>query len=958
LTVSSPSTRALMLLSAMTSARVRSCYLDSAVLYREANRSLRQPLVQLLFEGERQALALPSERGIAAAVATFFRVFQGDRRDYRPMLRLGHPPADANSFVLSVWIAEDGRRARELDRVPLEEADPEHASREVDTRSASPPQQVSSAVTQLASFVPLRTVLTVWSTARRLRVLQDLGVLLRRVPELSTPLNSSGRTAASVPLSRLHDLLVHVRPVLTLLGASLLLPRALHRVRRPRAVLSLSVAAGYEGTLSLEAQPEETRPSSSSSGWKGHGFLATWEVCADYDWRVAIGAMDGDEDGDELLLSPAEFEQLCADAHGLAVIRGRYVLADSAEVANVLKAVARGRAGRKLTPTELLRGALSGTIDGVDVTYASNQIRAWVNNALTARRSVAPPSSLQATLRPYQLVGYQWLVSLASIGLGGILADDMGLGKTVQALALLLRLQEDTPSGIRAMVIVPTSLLAQWAREAGRFAPSLSVTVYHGAKRVIPSGDCLVLSTYGTVRGDRARLNRAKFDVIVLDEAQTIKNAATATATAVRSLSAPVRFALSGTPVENSVADYYATLDFVLPGLFGSVASFRARFVRPIERDRSPEAIRLLTTATRPFMMRRVRTEVLKDLPPLVQDTIVVNLTPEQAALYRTETDAVMALLEEAAERRLARNTKAAAKKGPKGASQGSGQTSIDVFLADEAVETAEAAPGGDDDGNGGDTVGVTVVRRHGTATAPLPIAEDVGEVTEPSRGPNVGMSMLRLLTRLKLICNHPALYAHSSMGSGLGDDVDPDRSGKSEVLLTELDPIIASSSKVLIFSQYRTTLQMLQRMIERRFPNTVGRVPLYSGAANGRQRSAMVESFQTEPDVRIMLVSLRAGGVGLNLTAASTIYFYDTFWNPAVMEQAYSRAHRIGQASTVFVKTLQCRGTVEEKIAKLLEHKRGLADLVSAKGEGWLSDLSPDDMKELFSLSQAEIDM
>jgi hypothetical protein len=960
-TVSVPATRALMVLAAMTSARVVATFAASPVLVRQATSGLRQPLVDLLFRGRLQSLHRPSERGIASAVATFFRVFQGDRRDYRPMLRLGHSSSDSSSFVLSVWIAEDGRRARELDKVPLEEADPEaedgHADDEVDAMasssqlSSSSSSSSSSAVSsRLASFVPLCDVLSSWPAQRRLRVLQDLGVLLRKLPELSIPLKSGGKRAASIPTSRLHDLLVHVRPVLSLLGASLLLPRALHRARRPRAVLALSIGEGNEAALAAAASSSSSSSSSSVSssaqdgGFKG--FLDAWQVCAGYDWKVALGGWEGREgEGDELLLSAGEFEQLCADARGLAVIQGRYVLADSAEVASVLKAVEKGRAGRALSATELLRGALSGTVDGVDVTFASKQVRAVVEGALASRRTVAAPAGLQATLRPYQLTGYQWLVSLASLGLGGILADDMGLGKTVQALALLLRLQEDRgATGFRSLVVVPTSLLAQWAKEADRFAPSLNVSVYHGPNRVIDVGSALVVTTYGTVRSDRTPLARAKFDVILLDEAQTIKNAATATSTAVRSLAAPLRFALSGTPVENSVGDYFATLDFVLPGLFGTAASFRARFVRPIERDRSPNAIRLLTTSTRPFVLRRLRTDVLKDLPPLVEDTIVVNLTPEQAALYRAETDKVLALLEEAAAARAERARAKGAKKA-----KDARQSSIDVFLAEDVVEAEKE----EEEEEEGEEDGVTIVRR-----ATLPVSEEVGEIVDDGdvaqRGRNVGMSMLRLLTRLKLICNHPALYAHSSTGTALGDDVDAGRSGKTDLLLTSLAPLLSSTTggKVLIFSQYRTTLQLLQRLIERRFPATVGRLPLYSGAASGKSRAAMVDAFQTEPDIRLMLVSLRAGGVGLNLTAASTVFFFDSFWNPAVMQQAHSRAHRLGQARTVFVKTFLCRGTVEQKIADLLTHKANLASLVAGKGEGWLADLGTDELRHLFSFS------
>ena len=466
------------------------------------------------------------------------------------------------------------------------------------------------------------------------------------------------------------------------------------------------------------------------------------------------------------------------------------------------------------------------------------------------------PEGFQGTLRHYQREGLGWLVFLEELGLGGCLADDMGLGKTIQVLALLLRRKaEVTAAGLPhrpSLVIVPKSLVFNWMDEARKFAPDLRVVNHTGNARIEIAGDLgehdIVITTYGTLRRDIIRHRETEFDYVVLDEAQSIKNAASQAAKACRLLKARHRLALTGTPVENHIGELWSIFEFLNPGQLGSAARLR-RFLAD-GRGSSD----LVARAVRPYLLRRTKAEVLSDLPEKTEQTLFVELGEEQRKAY------------------------------------------------DE-------------------------LRHHFRA-------ELSGRIGRLGIGRS-RIAVLEALLRLRQTACHPGL-------------VDParidDPSAKLDTLLEQLDEVIDEGHKVLVFSQLTSFLAILRRKLDARS------LPYEYLDGRTTDRQARVARFQEDPDCRLFLVSLKAGGQGLNLTAADYIYILDPWWNPAVEAQAVDRAHRIGQTRRVFAYRLIARDTVEEKILALQDKKRELAESIVRADAGVIGNLSPEDVELLLS--------
>ncbi len=487
-------------------------------------------------------------------------------------------------------------------------------------------------------------------------------------------------------------------------------------------------------------------------------------------------------------------------------------------------------------------------------------------------REVEVPTTFIGTLRPYQQRGMSWLAHLTQLGLGACLADDMGLGKTVQLLAYLLHRQSiDQAVGnddTRPMLLVcPTSVVGNWEREIARFAPTLEVVRHYGIARIQNAEDftahCtgkLIITSYGLMRRDASWLRDIQFSVVVLDEAQFIKNSSSATARIARALKSSTRIALTGTPVENHLAELWSIMEFLNPGLLGPHETFRREIAIPVERYGREDVALRLRRMVAPFILRRVKTDpgIATDLPPKQETKVFCSLTREQATLY---------------------------------------QHAIDEAFAD--IETADG-----------------ITRR--------------GRV-------------LALLTALKQICNHPAHYLREQ-GPLNG------RSGKLDRLSEMLIEVLATQDRVLVFTQYREMGERLVRVLSRLQGKPV---PFLHGGVARTARDEMVRRFQEVPkSSRIMIVSLKAGGTGLNLTAATEVFHFDRWWNPAVEDQATDRAHRIGQQRNVQVYKLLCAGTVEEKIDAMLEAKRDLASRVVSGSESWITELDNHALRELFSLA------
>ncbi|MEV0562170.1 SNF2-related protein [Dactylosporangium sp. NPDC050588] len=573
-----------------------------------------------------------------------------------------------------------------------------------------------------------------------------------------------------------------------------------------------------------------------------------------YRWGLAIG--------DEFL-SEADLRALARAKVPLVRLRGRWVHLDREKLRAGLAFLARGGQGH-MSAGEAMRlvrlipeGDLPLPVTGVDGT-------GWLADLLTGRaverlELLEPPASLATTLRPYQRKGLSWLAFLDGLGVGALLADDMGLGKTVQVLALEALLRE---RGARppTLIVCPLSVLGNWRREIGRFTPGLRVAVHHGTERAADELDAdLVLTTYQVATRDVDRLAARDWDRIVLDEAQHVKNSTSAAARAVRRIPARHRVALTGTPVENRLTELWSIADFLNPGILGPASIFRARYSVPVERYADADAAARLRRVTRPFLLRRVKTDraVIADLPDKLERRQWCNLTLEQATLYKAVVNELFVKLRE---------------------------------------------------GRSGE-------RRKGL--------------------------VLSAMTKLKQVCNHPA---------HLMDDGTPlaGRSGKlarlEEILATALD----AGDRALVFTQFAKFGHLLAPYLAGRLGTGVEF--LHGGTAKGA-RDAMVERFQTGTGPGVLLLSLKAGGTGLNLTAANHVVHVDRWWNPATEQQATDRAFRIGQRRDVQVHTFVCVGTVEERVDTIMAEKRTLAGVAVGSGEGWLTGLSTDDLLDLMTL-------
>ncbi|MEG3626764.1 DEAD/DEAH box helicase [Streptomyces poriticola] len=588
------------------------------------------------------------------------------------------------------------------------------------------------------------------------------------------------------------------------------------------------------------------------SATDGTGFFEG-EHLLRFHWQLALGGE---------ALTEAEMDAL-AEAHRPVVrLRDRWVLVDPALVRR-----ARKRDLGLLDPVDALSVALTGSaeVDGETVEAVPVGTLAALRDRLAAGPHPAePPPGLQATLRDYQLRGLAWLELMTSFGLGGCLADDMGLGKTVTLIALHLKRARPEPT----LVVCPASLLGNWQREIARFAPGVPVRRFHGPDRSLdgPTGG-FVLTTYGTMRSAAPTLARQDWGLVVADEAQHVKNPYSATAKALRTLPAPARVALTGTPVENNLSELWALLDWTTPGLLGPLKSFRARHARAVETGEDEEAVQRLARLVRPFLLRRRKSDpgIVPELPPKTETDHPVPLTREQAALYEAVVRESM-----------------------------------------QAIGTAEG------------------MGRRGL--------------------------VLKLLTSLKQICNHPALFLKEDRPQPGqvpgGTDRLTARSGKLALLDELLDTVLAEEGSALVFTQYVG----MARLITAHLTARAVPVDLLHGGTPVAERERMVDRFQ-EGATPVLILSLKAAGTGLNLTRAGHVVHFDRWWNPAVEEQATDRAYRIGQTQPVQVHRLITEGTVEDRIAEMLQAKRALAEAVLGSGESALTELTDRELADLVSL-------
>jgi hypothetical protein len=624
--------------------------------------------------------------------------------------------------------------------------------------------------------------------------------------------------------------------------------------RRPRPRVAVTIGEARQGRFSAEAM-------------------------LDFRVELALG---------EDRLTEAEWRRIMDSDEGLVFLRGRWVEIDRGKLAEALehwKRLESQAAGGGISFIEgmrLLAGAPADLDGSADVSEESREwsfvhAGAWLSEVLSGLRD---PGRLEAgirdngfrgTLRPYQEIGHKWLWLLANLGLGACLADDMGLGKTIQVLSLLLALKGDGKSeGRPSLLVLPASLLANWKSEIARFAPALSTRFVHPSEsapgelavmaedpqRCVSKAD-LVLTTYGMLLR-QGWLRELEWALVILDEAQAIKNPSARQTRAVKQLKAQARIALTGTPVENRLSDLWSLFDFLCPGLLGSAERFK-RFVKALER-REHDRYAPMRNLVRPYILRRLKTdrEVITDLPDKTEVKAYCGLSRKQAALY--------------------------------------------------AASVQELA---------GALHGLEGIKRRGL--------------------------VLAYLLRFKQICNHPSQL--------VGDGVyDPEASGKFDRLRALCEEIASRQEKVLVFTQFREMTEPVAAFLGKVFgrPGLV----LHGGTAVGK-RLSLVEAFQREQGPPFFVLSLKAGGTGLNLTAASHVIHFDRWWNPAVENQATDRAFRIGQHRNVLVHKLICRGTVEEKIDELIEQKTRLAgDILEGGAETLLTEMSDQELLDAVALN------
>jgi superfamily II DNA or RNA helicase len=579
------------------------------------------------------------------------------------------------------------------------------------------------------------------------------------------------------------------------------------------------------------------------------------------------------ECGEQASLSHADVQR--AIRHGDAFVQqsGKPILIDTAAVASMMEIFAdcasddAGRSGAfRLSNiyAPFVKSSLDG-LDGVDIedTAAWRKQASQMNRALEISDTPLPPA-LAAILRPYQKDGVNWLRFLEAQHFGGILADEMGLGKTLQALVWLQL--ERTHANVRgkpSLIVCPTTLVLNWAEEAARFTPDLKVTVLSGADRhrlwdTLLESD-LVITSYALIRRDLKQLLNVEFAALVLDEAQHIKNRSTRNARAAKELRAHHKIVLTGTPVENSVADLWSIMDFLMPGYLGQHKAFRASYEIPIARGgpEADEAQRKLRRKLHPFLMRRLKRNVAKDLPPKIERTTYCVLTADQQVVYRGLVDQ--------ARRRLSDMV----------ATQGFNKSRMEV---------------------------------------------------------------LTTLLRLRQACCHLDLLK-------LPDLKAKDPSAKMSLFFELVDEALDGGHRILVFSQFVSMLQILQQEFNAR--------DIATCYLDGRTKERMVEvhRFNTQREIPVFLISLKAGGTGLNLTGADMVIHYDPWWNPAVENQATDRAYRIGQKRTVYSNKLITRGTVEEKVLQMQQRKMAVIDATVESDEQMIRSLNWDDVQELLAL-------
>ena len=638
---------------------------------------------------------------------------------------------------------------------------------------------------------------------------KQLNYALRYMPKLEELFEDEDNLYLDLNLNEIYKIITQTAYYLQKAQIEVILPEELVNIVIPRASINAKVKNSRVGQLTdlINNTSEKT-------------FL---DDLLEFSYEIVIGNEK---------ISLEEFRELVENNNGLIKYKNKYVLIDKEESNKIFEQISKSNL-KSLSRMELIHASLSGQLNQYEFDY--DEAFAKILSDFTKPIEVTVPEGLNGELRPYQEVGLKWLWTNVSKGFGVCMADDMGLGKTIQIISLILKLKEEGSLKKPVLVICPTTLMGNWMKEIQMFAPELDAVIYHGNDRQLNVEHDVILTTYAIMRIDVEELKKHNWSMIIVDEAQNIKNPDTAQTLAIKMLKSDIKVAMTGTPVENRLTELWSIFDFINKGYLGSLKEFQKSYAIPIERFKEDSRASKLKMSISPFVLRRLKTDkhVISDLPEKMVLNEYCYLSKVQALLYEKTLNDLMSKISE-----------------------------------------------------------FSGINRRG--------------------------NIFKLITALKQICNHPYQFLKTG-------ELNKDMSGKLEKCIDIVQGILDRDEKTLIFTQYKEMGDILVDVISQEC-NTE---PLFfHGSLTVAQREEMIEKFQNDPDCKVMILSLKAGGTGLNLTCATNVIHYDLWWNPAVEDQATDRTYRIGQDKNVMVHRLITLGTFEEKIDEMLKSKKKLADL------------------------------
>lgn len=662
---------------------------------------------------------------------------------------------------------------------------------------------------------------------------KQLNYAIKYMPELEALFEDESKLALQLNLNEVYKIITQTAYYLQKAQIEVILPDELVNIIVPRASINAKVKTARGGDLMDIFN-------NTSSG-------ISLEDILDFSYEIALG--------DEKI-SIDEFNKLVQTNNGLIKYKDKYVLVDKDESKKVFEQIAKANHS-KLTRLELIHASMSGQLEQYDFDY--DEAFANIIKDFNKPIEVDTPVDLKGELRPYQQTGLKWLWTNISKGFGCCMADDMGLGKTIQVISLILKMKEDGKLKRPVLVVCPTTLMGNWMKELEMFAPNLKAAIYHGSERQLDLKNDIIMTTYAIMRIDVEELKKQAWSMIIVDEAQNIKNPDTAQTLSVKSIKSDIKIAMTGTPVENRLTELWSIFDFINHGYLGTLKEFQKSYAIPIEKFKENSRANKLKMSVSPFVLRRLKTDknVISDLPEKLVLNDYCYLSKPQAVLYEKTLNEMM-----------------------------------------EKIS------------------GITGINRRG--------------------------NIFKLITALKQICNHPYQFLKAG-------EMSKELSGKMEKCVSLVQNIIDNDEKALIFTQYKEMGDILTKVLA----DECNIEPsFFHGSLNVAQREKLIDDFQNNPETKVMILSLKAGGTGLNLTSATNVIHYDLWWNPAVEDQATDRTYRIGQDKNVMVHRMITLGTFEEKIDEMLKSKKDLANMAVYEGEKIITELSDDEIYEIFTLS------